>query len=66
MFNDGQSPASILRGHLGIPDAVFEHLIVPLNYLVILHLIPLNLICTQICRGKHLDSLDIVKNLQIL
>ena len=28
-----------LRGHLGVPDSVSEPLIVPLNYLVILHLI---------------------------
>ncbi len=28
-----------LRGHLGVPDTVSEPLIVPLNYLVILHLI---------------------------
>ena len=31
----------ILRGHLGLPETVSEPLIVPLNYLVILHLIHL-------------------------
>ncbi len=29
----------MLRGHLGVPDTVSEPLIVPLNYLAILHLI---------------------------
>ncbi len=37
-----QSVSCLLRGHLGVPDTVSEPLIVPLNYLVILHLIHLN------------------------
>ncbi len=40
-----------LRGHLGVPDTVSEPPIVPLNYLVILHLIQLK---AYICIGLRL------------
>ena len=44
---------SDLRGHLGVPDSVSEPLIVPLNYLVILHLILLKK-CTGLGDSKHM------------
>ncbi len=37
----GYANCKYLRGHLGVPDTVSEPLNVPLNYLVILHLIHL-------------------------
>ena len=45
-----------LRGHLGVPDTVSEPLIVPLNYLVILHLIHLKAYILWNADSKHLTS----------
>ena len=49
-----------LRGHLGVPDIVSEPVIVPLNYLVILHLIHLKKLSASTGIGiVHLGPPDI-------
>ncbi len=54
--HDWASSKMLLRGHLGVPDTVSEPLIVPLNYLVILHLIHLKAYSWKMYRFKGIPS----------
>ena len=54
------APISLLGGHLGVPDTASRPLIVPLNYLVILHLIQLKAYAHTYC--ETLINVDILES----